>query len=167
MRSKRPDPDEAEPLSLTSMIDVTFLLLIFFLCTLRFKSLEGKLASELPRDAGQATSATPLEPIRVHLLVVDPGRRVSRVTGAPLADDAAEPHDLAGRRIQWRIAGRGLHSPGALVARLAKIHASDDELGVSVHAGAGVLYGDVVTTLDAVAEAGISDVRFAATHPKR
>ena len=43
--------DECE-MEMTPMIDVVFLLLIFFMCTLRFKTLEGKLAAYLPRDAG-------------------------------------------------------------------------------------------------------------------
>ena len=39
-------------LPMTPMIDVTFLLLIFFMCTLKFKTLEGKLAAYLPKDVG-------------------------------------------------------------------------------------------------------------------
>ena len=34
------------------MIDVVFLLLIFFICTMKFKVLEGKLATVLPKDVG-------------------------------------------------------------------------------------------------------------------
>ena len=37
-------------LKLTSMIDVVFLLLIFFLVTLKFREPEGKLQSDLPQD---------------------------------------------------------------------------------------------------------------------
>ena len=36
-------------IDMTPMIDVTFLIIVFFLCTLRFKSLEGRLGANLPR----------------------------------------------------------------------------------------------------------------------
>jgi biopolymer transport protein ExbD len=45
---------------MTPIIDVTFLLLIFFMCTLKFKTLEGKLLSYLPTDRGLAS--TPEQP---------------------------------------------------------------------------------------------------------
>jgi len=47
----------------TPMIDVVFLLLIFFMCTLKFKTLEGKLATYLPTDKGLNTHFEELEPI--------------------------------------------------------------------------------------------------------
>jgi len=37
-RSRRPRDEDR--LDMTSMIDVTFLLLVFFMCTLQFKTLE-------------------------------------------------------------------------------------------------------------------------------
>ena len=43
-------------LEMTPMIDVTFLLLIFFMCTLKFKTLEGKLNAFLPKDVGVNTA---------------------------------------------------------------------------------------------------------------
>jgi biopolymer transport protein ExbD len=45
------EKDKAE-LSMTPMIDVTFLLLIFFMCACKFKTFEGKLAAYLPKDKG-------------------------------------------------------------------------------------------------------------------
>lgn len=39
-------------LDLTPMIDVTFQLIIFFMLNIKFKVLEGKLATELPKDVG-------------------------------------------------------------------------------------------------------------------
>ena len=58
MKKKRRSGDsnnaiqEEVKLELTPMIDVTFLILIFFMCTLKFKTLEGKLVSYLPTDKG-------------------------------------------------------------------------------------------------------------------
>jgi len=36
-----------------SMIDVTFLLLIFFMCSMQFKTVEQKLDANLPKNEGQ------------------------------------------------------------------------------------------------------------------
>ncbi len=49
------------------MIDVTFLLLIFFLVTTSFERAEGILASDLPRDRGTPMVALPLSPIVIRL----------------------------------------------------------------------------------------------------
>jgi biopolymer transport protein ExbD len=43
---------EAEKANMTPMIDVCFQLLIFFMVTSKFKTLEGKLAAYLPKDKG-------------------------------------------------------------------------------------------------------------------
>ena len=153
-------------LSLTSMIDVTFLLLVFFLCTLRFRSLEGKLASELPRNGGSAPTESLTEKIEVGIDVIAAGTRVSRSSGEPISEsrsgaaNASEPYDFVGRSIRWSVAGRAVADEQALVARLRAIHGADAELAVRVRAGIGVVYGEVVRTLDAIAEAGISDVGF-------
>ncbi len=61
-RKRRRHGENSEPvLEMTPMIDVTFQLLIFFMCTIKFKVLEGKLAAYLPKDVGVNTS--PAEPI--------------------------------------------------------------------------------------------------------
>ena len=57
------DPNEEATketkMEMTPMIDVTFLLLIFFLCTIKFKILEGKIPAYLPKDVGVNT--TPID----------------------------------------------------------------------------------------------------------
>ena len=66
----------------TSMIDVTFLLLVFFLCTLRFKSLDQKLEAHLPREGGVAQGEpAPVIDVRLRVLEegvdIDNGQRVT------------------------------------------------------------------------------------------
>ncbi len=84
----QPDTDEAGPsggrrarrrrnashivLNLAPMIDVTFLLLIFFLVTTTFKRAEGVLTSELPKDAGAPSAALPISPVIVRITQLDP-----------------------------------------------------------------------------------------------
>ena len=62
--------DEKAELSLTPMIDISFLILIFFMC-LPFKTFEGKLAAFLPTDKG--INPIPQEPpneikVSVHIV---------------------------------------------------------------------------------------------------
>jgi biopolymer transport protein ExbD len=59
-------------LSLTSMIDVTFLLLVCFLVTTRFRPHEGMLEALLPKGRGtDATPTTGRVETRVKLLWYD------------------------------------------------------------------------------------------------
>ncbi len=51
-KKKKDNESEAPEMSMTPMIDVTFQLLIFFMVTSKFKTLEGKLAAYLPKDKG-------------------------------------------------------------------------------------------------------------------
>ena len=143
------------------MIDVTFLLLVFFLLTLQFRTLEGKLSAYLPEDQGSARrELEPKEDLRIELVVVDPGLRVDRVTGRPLEPGERGPYELLGRRIAYRVVGRNHASLGSLAARLATLP-SEPSPRVVVLPHAGVLYGDVVGLIDVLTEAGFLDVRFA------
>jgi biopolymer transport protein ExbD len=47
---------ETDGADMTPMIDVVFQLLIFFMLTMQFKEVEGKLLSQLPKDKGLAPS---------------------------------------------------------------------------------------------------------------
>jgi biopolymer transport protein ExbD len=59
---------EETKMDMTPMIDVTFQLLIFFMCTLHFSTAEGILSSNLPKDEGihnVSVSKPPSDPITV------------------------------------------------------------------------------------------------------
>ena len=62
---------EEVKLELTPMIDVTFLILIFFMCTLKFKTLESKIDSYLPLDKGlsNAPAVIPADDLEIELRV--------------------------------------------------------------------------------------------------
>jgi biopolymer transport protein ExbD len=51
-----PEEVATEALNMTPMIDVVFQLLIFFMLTMHFKEVEGKLLSQLPKDKGLSPS---------------------------------------------------------------------------------------------------------------
>lgn len=55
MAKKNPAEEEVE-MNMTPMIDVTFQLLIFFIVTMKFRTLEKKLDSYLPTDFGTNVS---------------------------------------------------------------------------------------------------------------
>ncbi|MEW6027017.1 MAG: biopolymer transporter ExbD [Planctomycetota bacterium] len=57
-------------LQMTPMIDVIFQLMIFFMCSIHFKSLEGKLYSYLPKDKGMSNTQVTdpiLDEVRIKL----------------------------------------------------------------------------------------------------
>lgn len=56
-RPRRDSSQNEVKFELTPMIDVTFLILVFFMCTLRFKTLDHKLESYLPTDEGLTSSS--------------------------------------------------------------------------------------------------------------
>jgi biopolymer transport protein ExbD len=65
------DPnDNPVAINVVPMVDVIFCLCVFFMCSMKFKELEGKFESWLPKDKGQSTPMTqdmPIEEIRVAL----------------------------------------------------------------------------------------------------
>lgn len=69
-KTQQDKTDQEVKLELTPMIDVTFLLLAFFILTMKFRVLEGKLDAQLPKDMGPSQARTLQEdrpPIRIRL----------------------------------------------------------------------------------------------------
>jgi biopolymer transport protein ExbD len=148
--------DERQRLELTPMIDVTFLILVFFLCTLRFQTLEGKLATHLPKDAGANVQIEqPDPPVTVRLAVTSEGTRIDlpgpgqRFTYGP------------DRRIALQVESRAFGDFAAARQRLTELARQDPERRVVIDAQPGIVYAEVVSALDAVLEAGFDRVAFA------
>ena len=102
---------------LAPMIDVTFLLLIFFLVTTRFERAEGLLASEMPTDAGAPVVGLPLSPIVVRLSQTGPAMSDVAITLDRFDTVPADPTDLiaALREIQ-QLPGFDEETPVVLVS---------------------------------------------------
>ncbi|MFH1231039.1 MAG: biopolymer transporter ExbD [Planctomycetota bacterium] len=69
-------------LQMTPMIDVVFQLIIFFMCSIHFKSLEGKLYSYLPRDKGMnptPKTAPPIDDVRIKLVYSEDAPLLTRI----------------------------------------------------------------------------------------
>jgi len=137
-RTERAAPVEGD---LTPMIDVTFLLLVFFLCTLGFRPLEGRLEALLPKDRGERPAALQLaEPLDLQVL-----------------PDPTRPHGAA-----VRVAGRGLLAVDALEPLVRELLASDPGLRARLATAPGTTHGMVVAVLDACVRGGLAEVGFVA-----
>ena len=121
---------------MTPMIDVVFLLLIFFICTTQFPEFEGKFEVRLP-DPGQVRKAAAAEDI--------PEEVVIRITdkGQFLVNEA--------ERTEQELAG--------LLKLLADMNAKQ---AVIIDGDPVSIHKYVVRVLNACYRAGISNISFAA-----
>ncbi len=76
---KRSRDEESSDFELpVSMIDVVFLLLIFFMCASKFKTLEQRLDAQLPKDQGPTEGTPPPPPehpdLRIKISINGSGR---------------------------------------------------------------------------------------------
>ena len=77
------DPDENPVgMNVVAMVDIIFCLCVFFMCSFRFKQLEGKFDSWLPKGKGSsgAMSATPVE-IRIAMYWDQTSQKTTRRYG--------------------------------------------------------------------------------------
>lgn len=91
-KRRSPDENRVGEINMMPMIDVTFLLLIFFMLTMRFKLDEGKLLTTLPKSTGTASSPSPeLEEIRVILCCGGNTKQHERNKGEHEKGDPKDP----------------------------------------------------------------------------
>ena len=129
--------------NIAPMIDLSFLLLTFFLVTTTVEQAEGILASRLPSDRGQLGTPLPISPIKVRLSSLGFGEeacviRIENVTEVP-----TDFHQLAQmlRQIQSR--------PGF-----------DDETPVIILADADVRWDHVVNAWNAAVRCSYKKIAF-------
>ncbi len=123
-------------LNMTPLIDVLFLLLIFFMLTGTFKRV-GELELQLP-DSSTSAPFQGTEVTQVELIVTEEGRLF--------------------------VDGTGIGTP-QLKAELIRILEQDPNARVMIKAEAGVDHGEVVRLLDIVRDAGFLGVGIG-THMK-
>lgn len=139
--------DNPVAINVTAMVDVIFCLCLFFMCSFKFKELEGKLDTFLPQDKGVRTDAPPppviLEEIRVFMRTSD-GVLTRRVgNNAPSASDA----DLMARILAQK----------ADYTRLGKTEAP-----ILLDATEAVNWEDVIHVVDLCKAKGLERVEFVA-----
>jgi len=160
-------------LEMTPMIDVTFLLLVFFLCTIRFKTLEGKLSAYLPRDGTGGSPAEQPEPIDLRLSVTAPGTKVH----PPGHPSAGLPWDPAAgsrfafapgtREVAWSVGPHRYPTLDALESRLRALAGETPQRRLEIDARPGTVYAEVVAVLDRAVAAGLRDIAFVGARGER
>jgi len=121
--------DETPTLNLTSMIDVLFLLIIFFMVATRFDEMERYLEVAVPEVSQSGDSAPPPRPLVITVLV--DGRM-----------------ELDGRMV----------TTNELIAKLAAARTSLGEPSVVIRGDANCAFQHVASALAACRQAGISEL---------
>ncbi len=155
---------EKYELQMTPMIDVTFLLLIFFMCTIKFKVLEGKLAAYLPKDVGvNDTPQEPREKITVTLKVVNEGSRVDPVNRALPWSGTGRYALSADRQIVYQVDAKTFRTPDDVRRELVNLRnglPEGEKTPVMLEPLEGIVTAEVIHVLDAALAANFVEVTF-------
>ena len=120
---------------MASMIDVVFLLLIFFMCTSSFETLENDLPTQVPQvGAKPSPDKADLEPVRISL---------SRV----------------GATVVIKCGDESCGTFAGLTSKLKTLRALDD-VPVVIQGQPTVPFGEMVAALDACYQADLRQVAF-------
>ena len=133
---------EIEEMDLTPMVDVTFLLLIFFMITASF-SLQKTLEVPPPDPETQGASAVPLEQIEENSVVV-----------------RVEPGDA------WFVDERPVSDPLDLPAAIKTAMAEGNRTELVIEASDAARHEAVVRVYDAGNEVGMQRIRLATPPPE-
>lgn len=153
--------EERAELDMTPMIDVTFLLLIFFMCTLRFKVLEGQLTAFLPKDAGvNVMPAVPVEKVQVTVRLTDAGTKMNAAGTMPYADNSGQSrHTFRDRKLRYGVGTQSFDSLVPFREAIQRIGTGGEQPCV-LQAHPGVILEDVIPVLDGLTGAGFVDISF-------
>lgn len=130
--------DEDPQINLTPLIDVVFLLLIFFMVTTTFQR-EAQLRIEIP-EASQAPRQAPAE--RLELVIDSQGRYF------------LGQQEVVNTR------------PETLKSAIAKAVGENRDRPVVIRADARTPHQSVVTAMDVLAQLGVTNVSIATTRPE-
>ena len=141
---------EETQMEMTPMIDVTFLLLIFFLCTIKFKILEGKIPAYLPKDVGVNTTPVDKQLEKIEIFI----NRVATVD----VEDKAWVWDE--KQIDIRIGPRKLDGLKQFHDIIKSVHAQQPDAKATLYPGRGTLYIDSVKVVNECLRANFTDITF-------
>jgi biopolymer transport protein ExbD len=156
------------------MIDVVFLLLIFFMCSMQFKSVEQKLDADLPKNEGQNPIPKKVEQpteIRVKIYWANGQGQVIYNNKMPFPADwpgRIVPLSIAGAHIAMKVNKLQIRATSAggpdlnELARTVRDLVARNEMPVVIDARASVPFRFVIGALDACARAEARDVKFQA-----
>jgi len=137
--------DNPVEINVVPMVDVIFCLCLFFMCSMHFKQLEGKVETWLPRDRGRNLPPPPLVLEEIRVFMRWTGTGTVRFVGncGPSGSDAELMATIGGMCDDYRRAGRS-------------------GFPVLIDAGAEVPWRDVVHVLDLCQIASLDRIEFAA-----
>lgn len=159
-RRKMLGEGDGSPLDMTSMIDVVFLLLIFFMCATKFKMPEGALRSYLPRNRGGAPSTPTLTKGCRVTLTTEAGRTLC------MADDTliSNQYETDFERARGLAPGPSLDEVENHIQRRKDNYRGLAETGlpVIIDFAPNVPWKYVVDVLNICHRVGVEDISFAA-----
>ncbi len=151
-----------------SMIDVVFLLLVFFLCSMQFKTVERTLEAQLPQDGPDVTvlPPPPTNPteIRVKIYWANASGQVIHKPGAAFGEHypgRRVPLSTAGAHVELRVNQVRVGDLNDLARTLKDLNRKSP-MPVVVDARQAVPFQWVVGALDACARAKVKHVKFQA-----
>jgi biopolymer transport protein ExbD len=146
------DPrDDPVAINVVPLVDVIFCLCVFFMCSFKFRQMEGRFDTWLPKERGIPDSAPPLVPmpseIRVAMLYDEASGVVTRKFGSrSVPDDADLERSLRAASDAWG-------EKGVLAAPL------------TIDADPRIPWSEVTTVVNLAKRIGIANVEFAMGRP--
>lgn len=137
-------------MEMTPMIDVTFLLLIFFLCTIKFKILEGKIPAYLPKDIGVNTTPVDKQLEKIEIFI-------QRAKTVDVEDKAWVWNE---NQIQIKIGPRVLSGLKEFHDLVKSVHQQQPDAKATIYPGKGTLYIDSVKVVNECLRADFVDITF-------
>lgn len=167
----KPSPNSRADLNMTSMIDVVFLLLIFFIVSVEFRTIEGLLPTNLPPQGVPAvtTAEEPLDPVRLVISndpssELDPERHsfTAVITCSKFKHRLPRPSEClaVGRSAKSVLTPLTLVTKGfkELIQEFGDRYRTDTPVIIQVDSD--VDYGNVILVYDAVLGARMKKVSF-------
>ena len=135
--------------NMTPMIDVVFQLIIVFLCSLKFKTLDQKIEAFLPKDVGLSTAPAAAD-VETKIIVKLRRRPGEDVTSVILLEN--------------RLGSASQEGIWTTVAnRLKEFKGRDEKVKGEIDADSDVPHGDVMRALDSFMAAQLTTVTFRGT----
>jgi len=179
-RRRRPGDPNFEVCNMTPMIDCVFQLLIFFMLSMHFKEVEGKLLSQLPRTKGPHDQPVPPQLEEVRVVVCAGGDVETHLTDKGRHEKLQKPNEVCRVAVEKRPAGevyrtdrhpdrqaanRSVYRAAGALARDFHARCPVDARGrpvpVIVDADSEVPYEHVIGAVNALKENRIENIEFA------
>ena len=141
-----------ETFNMTPMIDVCFQLIVVFLCSMKFRTLDQKIEAFLPKDVGLSTAPAASSDVETKVNVKLRRKKGEETTKLSVLDNSLGT--TTGNPGLW----------GALSSRLKDFSkGGDQKVKGEIDADAEVPHEDVMHALDAFMAVGLTDVSFKGT----